>query len=741
MTCRYCGAEFPVTPDLRECPKCHFKLGSVEPQPQVTCACGTQAQAGSKFCKKCGKALSPVKSPSSAVASPTLAAAPIAPAVPGPVNTPDEPTTHVFGGGSEEVASAPRLAAAQPVPVPPQPQVAQKKPIMTLLALGGGGVLVLLLAIWGSSNSHSTPAAVPLPVVTAPTAAPVVTSLLSIQQSPEWFLKGGEVTGGFVSLEAQKDWPEWMQALIGGKQWVSPEELARANFYRIPDAFLPRALSVLEQERVFTPELLQQISAISYVADTGSWRQARSSYQKAYLAGNPLPLADPVTCSRVLTQLTLAKEYATVRLAMQMSTFPVDTALRASYLRMVDLEEGLITATPDMVADQALPAAERLSALMNVPKAAATPELLASLRSSDLFGNAIFTGVSKGWITITDPMVEEAIQTEWHGDPDAPWFLIQKTERLSDLLWLRVVDAINSGQSEAAKSSATALLDRFPDSYYSGHAIYALSSLQAGSAGHLPRLRIPSDVSIYNAESLTATAPGTDWPSPFDTLAAQGRFDLILARADLASQSQVFLKAAAMAGQQDLVGRYLALEKKCSADSLALLYPQSLTPVLEKLIQEEGLAGLVEPAFALSVIKCESLFQPSASSSADASGLMQLLKPTFGRMMGKQADIRDPLTNIRGGLRYFKQIIKTAGLEGLPRDVRYAYLLAGYHAGEGRAKTWRLATEAKLNNGTGPGQKLLRVEAIPIYSTKQYLTRVLGDYEIYKRLQGAPSKF
>jgi soluble lytic murein transglycosylase-like protein len=248
-------------------------------------------------------------------------------------------------------------------------------------------------------------------------------------------------------------------------------------------------------------------------------------------------------------------------------------------------------------------------------------------------------------------------------------------------------------------------------------------------------------VTIYNAESLTATAPGAEWPSPYDTLAAQGRFDLILARADLASQSQVFLRAAAMAGQQDLVGRYLALEKKCSADSLALLYPQSLTPVLEKLIQEEGLTGLVEPAFALSVIKCESLFQPSASSSADASGLMQLLKPTFVRMMGKQADIRDPLTNIRGGLRYFKQIIRTAGLEGLPRDVRYAYLLAGYHAGEGRAKTWKLANEAKLGNGTGPEHKLLRVEAIPIYSTRQYLTRVLGDYEMYKRLPSAQSKF
>jgi soluble lytic murein transglycosylase-like protein len=579
------------------------------------------------------------------------------------------------------------------------------------------------------------------PTVVAPVYTPVASQLVAIQPSQDWFLKGGEITGGFISPEAQKDWPEWMQALLGDRQGVSREELARAQFYRIPDAFLPRALGVLERERIFTPDLLQQVSAISYVADTGSWKQARTSYQKAYLAANALPLGDPATCSRLLTQLSQAKEYAAARNAMLMSQYPVDPALRASYLRMIDMEEGLLKATPDMVADHGLPAAERLVALMNVPKTATSPELVASLRGSELFGNAVFTGLGKGWITISDPMVEEALQSEWRGEPEAPWFLIQRTERLSDLLWLQVVGALDAGNAEAAKASATALLERYPESFYSGHALYALSSLGAASAGHLPRLKIPSDVTLYNAGSLAITAPGTDWPTPFDDLAAKGRYDLIVARADLVTQTQVFLKAAAFAGQQDLVSRYLSIEKKCSEESLPLLYPQSLLAVIDKMIQEEGLGGQVEPAFVISVIKCESLFQPSASSSADAHGLMQLLKPTFGRMMGKQADIRDPLTNIRGGLRYFKQIIKTAGLDGLPRDVRYAYILAGYHAGEGRAKTWRIANETKLANTTDPTQKLLRIEAIPIYSTRQYLTRVLGDYEIYRRLQGTRANF
>lgn len=721
MTCRYCGAEIPVTPELGECPKCHMKLGSKETPPQFACVCGAPYSLGAKFCKKCGKSINAIKAPAAPPPSPLSA-------------TPPLPSPHPL----PEPSPAP---GAAPLPEPPTPARALtpptgNRPTGLLLGLGIGGVLALLLIIWAAIRTTAPNPVVAVPPVVVRTNTPPVSPLVAIQPSLDWFLKGGEVTGGFVSPEAQKDWPEWMQALLGDRQGVSREELARAQFCRIPDAFLSRALGMLERDRIFSPDLLQQVSTISYVADTGSWKQARTSYQKAYLSANGLPLEDPGTCSRLLTQLSQAKEYDTARNAMQVSQYPVDPVLRASYLRMIDMEEGLLKATPDMVADPSLPAAERLLALMNVPKSSGSSELVAALRGTGLFGNAVFMGLSNGWITINDPMVDEVLQSEWRGEAEAPWFLIQPTERLSDLLWLRVVDALDTGNTVAAKASATTLLEKFPNSYYSGHALYALSSLGIQDSGHQPRLKVPSDVTLYNADALTITAPNSDWPSPFNELAIKGRYDLIIARADLATQPQVFLKAAAFAGQQDLVGRYLSIEKKCSGESLPLLYPQSLLTVLDKMIQEEGLTGQVEPAFVLSVIKCESLFQPSASSSAEAFGLMQLLKPTFGRVMGKQSDIRDPLTNIRGGLRYFKLIIKTAGLEGLPKDERYAYILAGYHAGEGRAKSWRISNEAKLANATDPIHKLLRIEATPIYSTRQYLTRVLGDYEMYRRLQG-----
>ena len=151
-----------------------------------------------------------------------------------------------------------------------------------------------------------------------------------------------------------------------------------------------------------------------------------------------------------------------------------------------------------------------------------------------------------------------------------------------------------------------------------------------------------------------------------------------------------------------------------------------------RLIQEEGLAGLVDPAFVLAMVKNESLFQPDARSGAEAFGIMQLLRPTFRRMTSREADILDPETNLRAGLRYYRTIIRAASLESLPEEVRLLYVLAGYHAGEGRARRWMQTTEEKLQGRTDPVSMLLRIDAVPIDSTRQYILHALGDRELFK---------
>jgi hypothetical protein len=593
--------------------------------------------------------------------------------------------------------------------------------------------LVIVVAVVAKPSSTQVQVGAP-PTVPLSSSQPVVTP---ITPQGEWFLKGGMITGGFVAAEAQRDWPRWMQSLVSGAAGIPPQELGQASLMRIPDGSLPMAVQRLEAARVFTPEILKQAVAIGYTSNTGAWTKARASYLKAYLSSHSLPQDDPLTCSRVLNQLVAAKEYALVRCLLREGPWPNDESQRSICLGLLDLEEGVVKATPDLVQNAQKPVAERFFALQKLPGSASHADLIACFRGTDLLDNAVHLSVTKGWIAVSDPLVEEALQQQKVQDRNEPWFLVRNAERVSDLLWLRAADALSQDQREEAVRSANALLEHYPDSYYSGHALFLLGNR---NAGRKPRLQIPTDVTVYNGDRFTVNPADVPWPAAFEAWATKGRFDLILAHADLQSQESVFLKAAALSGQIDLASRLLTVERRYSEENMSILYPCALVPTLERLLEEEGLKDQVEPAFILSVIKCESLFQPLASSSADAFGMMQLLKPTFARMMGRNADIHDPMTNLRAGIRYFKKIIKTADLQNTPKPVQYAYLLAGYHAGEGRAKTWKLATEAKLNLDMTPSSTLLRIEGIPIQSTRQYLTRVLGDYEIYTQLLKAKER-
>lgn len=738
MHCRFCNHPIVDVPADGLCPKCQLKL---EVPTGPVCACGTPNKVGARFCRACGKPLQAVpaepKEEHSRPTQPTsqpapISFAPVAPAME-KASHPPEPTApkpnvqspSSLPGGAQASPSNSKFPAPS-IDVSPRRSLAPWVwPVIGLSVLG----LVIVVAV------VAKPSSTPVPVVAPPTA-PLSNSqhgVTPIAPQGEWFLKGGMVTGGFVSAEAQQDWPRWMQALVSGAAGVLPQELEQASLMRIPDESLPLAVQRLEAARVFTPEILKQAAAIGYTANTGAWAKARASYLKAYLSGHSLPQDDPLTCSRVLNQLAAAKEYALVRRLLREGPWPDDASQRSICLGLLDLEEGVVKATPDFVQNAQKSAAERFFALQKLTGSASHSDLIAGFQNTELFDNVVHLAVTKAWIAPSDPLVDEAVQQQKAQDRSDPWFLVRNAERVSDLLWLRATDALSRDQQEEAVRSANSLLERYPDSYYSGHAIFLLG---AQDAGRKARLQVPTDVTVYNGDRFSGNAADVPWPAAFESWASKGRFDLILANADLQSQEAEFLRAAALSGQIDLAARLLTVERRCNVENLSLLYPCAIAPTVAKLLEEEGLKDQVEPAFVLSVIKCESLFQPSASSSADAFGMMQLLNPTFARMMGRNADIRDPLTNLRAGIRYFKQIIKTADLQSVPKPVRYAYLLAGYHAGEGRAKTWKISTEAKLNLDVTPSSMLIRIEGIPIQSTRQYLTRVLGDYEVYTRLLG-----
>lgn len=98
--------------------------------------------------------------------------------------------------------------------------------------------------------------------------------------------------------------------------------------------------------------------------------------------------------------------------------------------------------------------------------------------------------------------------------------------------------------------------------------------------------------------------------------------------------------------------------------------------LLDFAIEEAQRQG-VDPSLVLKVIQAESGGQASAVSPKGARGPMQLM-PGTARDLG--VDINDPMDNIRGGIRYLKQQLKTFGAPDLA--------LAAYNAGPGNVQKY-----------------------------------------------------
>lgn len=79
------------------------------------------------------------------------------------------------------------------------------------------------------------------------------------------------------------------------------------------------------------------------------------------------------------------------------------------------------------------------------------------------------------------------------------------------------------------------------------------------------------------------------------------------------------------------------------------------------ILEEADAAGL-DPLLVLAVIEVESAFDPGARSFRGAMGLMQLrpstLRSELQRARLTDGDPRDPVVNVRGGIRYYRRLLR-----------------------------------------------------------------------------------
>ncbi len=132
-------------------------------------------------------------------------------------------------------------------------------------------------------------------------------------------------------------------------------------------------------------------------------------------------------------------------------------------------------------------------------------------------------------------------------------------------------------------------------------------------------------------------------------------------------------------------------------------------------------------------IRQETIFNPTAKSSANAYGLMQLLIPTARTMARKYSSysgsidaysLFDPTLNIELGTAYMREQYDKYG--------RVEFVAVAYNAGPGRVVQWRKTLPFEMDEF---------VEEIPFRETKGYVQGIIRNSAQYRRLYETDGSF
>jgi soluble lytic murein transglycosylase len=155
---------------------------------------------------------------------------------------------------------------------------------------------------------------------------------------------------------------------------------------------------------------------------------------------------------------------------------------------------------------------------------------------------------------------------------------------------------------------------------------------------------------------------------------------------------------------------------------LRVMFPLDYWPFIKKYSNEHAL----DPYLMAALIAQESTFTADVRSAANAYGLMQLV-PAAGRQYARKVGLKyslslltQPEPNIRMGMAYFKDLSDRFGGDH--------YALASYNAGPQRVARWISERPAVAQDEF--------IDDIPFPETQNYVKRILGTAEDYRRLYG-----
>ncbi len=148
------------------------------------------------------------------------------------------------------------------------------------------------------------------------------------------------------------------------------------------------------------------------------------------------------------------------------------------------------------------------------------------------------------------------------------------------------------------------------------------------------------------------------------------------------------------------------------------------------LVRQNAAERTLDPYLVLALMREESAFAPQAVSRTGARGLMQLMQQTADLTARDHklppvttAGLETPERNIQLGVYHLADLVRDFG-------GNLSLTLAAYNAGKQAVQRWV--------QRFGFADEVEFVEDIPYPETRNYVKRVLGNYDRYQTLYGAP---
>jgi soluble lytic murein transglycosylase len=288
-------------------------------------------------------------------------------------------------------------------------------------------------------------------------------------------------------------------------------------------------------------------------------------------------------------------------------------------------------------------------------------------------------------------------------------------------------------EREGKKGEAIALYRKAathrPHSYYSWRSKHRLDALEgrASDPGFIVRkvpVSAPQDDlrPLVDGGTVDPANPAaryldqmTAWPASVKEWVYLGLTDPALRYAD-----KVKADADLRAWLHLQAGQYRQTIALATGKDPRLLFPLGYRPLVERAADLHG----IDPLLMTSLVKQESLFDPTSRSWVGAMGLAQLMPYTADwvrkQVPGPERDLTDPFWNLKLGTWYLGYTHRE--FQGVA-----PYAVAAYNAGPGAVRKW---------TGNGGGDMDAWVEAVPFAETRHYVKKVFGNLWSYQALYG-----